>query len=251
MSFIASLATIEKPLGTVRISNHLEGNYYLGHKKYMYKSLLLYYSLIGKDISQVIPLTFHIKNGKQDPEYRKFVETYNNTKNIWIVKPGENTNQGNGITITNAITDINKAISNASYTYIIQKYIERPLLFERRKFDIRCFGLITSINGLIKGYYYQEGYLRTSSQEYSVSSLSKSIHLTNEAVQIMYDSFGKYEAGNKVSYTEFQAYLDSIAKTNTPRINFFKDILPTIKVVYQVTVEYNDRDNEVSVFVCR
>jgi len=256
MSFIASLGTVEKPLGTVRISNHLEGNYYLGHKKYMYKCLLLYYSLIGKDISQVIPLTFHIKNGKRDSEYRKFIEAYNkhnkDTKNIWIVKPGENTNQGNGITITSAVTDINRVISNTSYTYIIQRYIEKPLLFERRKFDIRCFALLTSINGLIKAYYYQEGYLRTSSQEYSVSSLSKSIHLTNEAVQIMYNSFGKHEAGNKVSYTEFQTYLDNTTKPTMPKINFFKDILPTIKVVHQITaIEYNDRDNKISVFICR
>ena len=55
-------------------------------------------------------------------------------------------------------------------TSIIKKYIEKPLLFEKRKFDIRCFALVTSINGYIKAYYYQYGYLRTSSKDYSLDN---------------------------------------------------------------------------------
>lgn len=245
-SLVAALSTAGKPAHGVRMYNHLEGSCYLGHKRSMYKCLLLYYLLIGRDIGEVVPLTFHVKNGKKDEEYGKFVEMYgkcaenrDGSRNVWIVKPGENTNRGNGITIANTVAEVNRAISDSSYTYIIQKYIERPLLFEKRKFDIRCFALLTSINGLIKAYYYQEGYLRTSSQDYSVNSFSKAIHLTNEAVQIMYDTFGKHEAGNKVSYAEFQDYLDSLAKQGNapPKLNFAKDILPSIKV----TPRYLDR----------
>lgn len=33
-------------------------------------------------------------------------------------------------------------------TFIVQKYIERPLLIKKRKFDITCFGMITAINGI-------------------------------------------------------------------------------------------------------
>lgn len=52
-----------------------------------------------------IPLTFHIKSGQDDPEYFKFVETYNRlaseqtTQNVWIIKPGENSNRGSGIQV--------------------------------------------------------------------------------------------------------------------------------------------------------
>ena len=89
-------------------------------------------------------------------------------------------------------------------SYIIQKYIERPLLFKQRKFDIRCFVLVTSINGNLCAYWYQDGYLRTSCKEFSIKNVdNKLIHLTNDAIQKKSDDYGKFENGNKVSYTDF------------------------------------------------
>jgi tubulin monoglycylase TTLL3/8 len=43
--------------------------------------------------------------------------------------------------------------------------------------------MITCVNGIIKGYWYQEGYVRTTSSEYSLSTKDGSVHLTNDAVQ--------------------------------------------------------------------
>jgi hypothetical protein len=51
------------------------------------------------------------------------------------------------------------------------------------KFDIRCFSLVTSVNGIIKAYFYRDGYIRTSSKEYSATNLyNKYVHLVNDAV---------------------------------------------------------------------
>jgi tubulin--tyrosine ligase len=36
-------------------------------------------------------------------------------------------------------------------TYIVQQYIDRPFLYKKRKFDIRCFILLTRVNGRFKG----------------------------------------------------------------------------------------------------
>lgn len=41
---------------------------------------------------------------------------------------------------------------------------------------------------------YQEGYIRTSSQEFKINNLNnKMIHLTNDAVQKKGEGYGKFE----------------------------------------------------------
>lgn len=55
----------------------------------------------------------------------------------------------------------------------------------------------------MKAYWYQEGYVRTSSSPYSLrSSKDLYVHLTNDAVQKNCETYGKYESGNKISYEE-------------------------------------------------
>lgn len=144
------------------------------------------------------------KETEEEAKYREHKDFLRCNKNIWIVKPGENSNRGKGILISRDLGEIEGFVANAStHTYIVQKYLERPLLIRQRKFDIRCFALVTSVNGLIKAYFYQEGYLRTSSKKYSPDNLTKAVHLTNEAIQMKYDDFGKFEAGNKVLFPNF------------------------------------------------
>lgn len=107
-------------------------------------------------------------------------------RNIWILKPGENSNRGNGITVCSTIREVIGEINSAEkaeHTHIIQRYIERPLLISNRKFDIRCFGLLSSTNGTMKGYFYEDGYIRTSSCEFDLEDLgNRFVHLTNDAV---------------------------------------------------------------------
>ena len=46
--------------------------------------------------------------------------------------------------------------------WIVQEYMERPLLVAGRKFDIRCYVVITYQKKVLKGYFYQDAYIRTS-----------------------------------------------------------------------------------------
>jgi hypothetical protein len=39
-------------------------------------------------------------------------------------------------------------------TYIIQMYIDRPMLYNNRKFDIRHYMLITNFFGITRAYWY-------------------------------------------------------------------------------------------------
>ena len=93
--------------------------------------------------------------------------------NVWIMKPGEFSNRGQGISCSSKIEDIRKRVAKCKSanttngtkqsSLIIQSYIANPLLYNYRKFDIRVFMMVTSHNGKVRGYWYQEGYIRTSS----------------------------------------------------------------------------------------
>lgn len=61
--------------------------------------------------------------------------------------------------------------------------------------------LITHIHGLMRAYWFKEGYLRTSSYEFDIEDFDREIHLTNDAVQKYAPGYGKYEQGNKLSFT--------------------------------------------------
>ena len=69
--------------------------------------------------------------------------------------------------------------------------------------------MLTLINGKLKGFTYDNGYLRTSSRTFVNNDLSnRLIHLTNDAVQKKSDEYGRYESGNKLTFSEYQHYLD-------------------------------------------
>ena len=221
-------------LNTVKVHNRLEYNKHLCSKKKLFQNLKIYYESTQQKPFEFLPLTFHIECGENDSSFKQFQIAFQEIlegkgEKTWIIKPGENTNRGKGIKISNSLSEIKSIICSIKEgrTYIIQKYIEKPLLINKRKFDIRCYGLFTSFNTTIQGYFYPEGYIRTSSKEFSIKNLNKYIHLTNDAIQKKSEEYGKFEAGNKVSYSEFQEYLDQ--EYSQHHINFEKNINSQIK----------------------
>lgn len=62
--------------------------------------------------------------------------------------------------------------------------------------------MITINNGKLRGYWYHDGYIRTSSYPWSLQTINDNlVHLTNDAIQKHAANYGKYEAGNKLNYT--------------------------------------------------
>ncbi|XP_063977269.1 tubulin glycylase 3A-like isoform X2 [Diachasmimorpha longicaudata] len=107
--------------------------------------------------------------------------------NVWILKPG-NKSRGRGIVLINKIEDVVAKVNPANKSdtrYVVQKYIERPLLIHNTKFDIRQWFIVTCAQPLTL-WMYRESYLRFCSQEFRLKDLHESVHLSNHAVQCKY-----------------------------------------------------------------
>jgi tubulin monoglycylase TTLL3/8 len=80
---------------------------------------------------------------------------------MWLVKPA-NLNQGRGIEIFRTLKQILTFLGSKPLNslWVVQKYIEKPLLYYGRKFDIRVWVIVTGRNEI---YFYRKVYIRTSS----------------------------------------------------------------------------------------
>lgn len=123
-------------------------------------------------------------NGKGDKSF-----------NMWIVKPAAKS-RGRGIA---TFMDLNKLLKyvdagTGRYTqWIVQKYMENPLIVAQRKFDLRQWVVVTNWNP-VTIYFYDECYARFSVEQYStdVNDLSNSfIHLVNNSIGKNSENFNK------------------------------------------------------------
>ena len=97
---------------------------------------------------------------------------------------------------------------------IIQKYLDNPLLYKKRKFDIRCYVLVDSN---LNVYFCREGHLKGSSELYDINTTNKFIHITNHSLQKKSSKFEQYEYGNEMSYEDFKLFMKD---ENIPLENF-------------------------------
>ncbi|CAK4090918.1 unnamed protein product [Aphanomyces euteiches] len=115
------------------------------------------------------------------------------SKNVWIVKPA-GMSRGRGIRVFNQLHELlayADVENHKECQWIVQKYIENPLLVCNRKFDIRQWVFVTSWNPLTV-WFYLDCYLRFSSEEYQVDDLSDQfVHLTNNSIQKNGENFYK------------------------------------------------------------
>lgn len=52
-----------------RLYNKIEDNYHLANKKALLINMKHYYEAIGEDPFNALPVTFHVKEGLDDPEF--------------------------------------------------------------------------------------------------------------------------------------------------------------------------------------
>lgn len=178
----------------LNVCNHLKGISCIAHKTKLTLTILRYAKLRKLDPGAVMPKTFLLKITNFERDFERFVaekKRDDGFKAPVIVKPGENSNRGNGIAMAYSADEAAAAAlqilrdrKNTSCA-ILQYYITHPLLYQRRKFDVRCYGLVVKFSSRVFFYWYLDGYARTSSFEFSLANKHNlMVHLTNEAVQV-------------------------------------------------------------------
>ncbi|KAL7683374.1 putative tubulin-tyrosine ligase/Tubulin polyglutamylase [Plasmopara halstedii] len=134
---------------------------------------------------------------QRDPQ---FLTVCRDDSNVWICKPS-NLSQGRGIVLCNTSEDMEKLLfpdkncavnsdeikdrSMIQTKWMVQKYIERPLLLQNgRKFDIRQWVLITALKPDPIVFWFFKSYLRFCSRKFNLAHLhDQFVHLSNYSVQ--------------------------------------------------------------------
>lgn len=140
----------------------------------------------------------HVKNQKGKKE-----------QHFFIIKPS-NGAQGNGIYLCKYLEK-----SVLGEHSIVQEYIDKPLLIDGFKFDLRLYVLITSCDPL-RIFVFKEGLVRLSTEQYfppndqNLNNLF--MHLTNYSINKRHEYYEKGmtpDSGNKRSIKYLNKYLRS------------------------------------------
>ena len=114
---------------------------------------------------------------------------------------------------------------------LLQKYIEKPLLYRGRKFDVRIWVLLTHN---MKVYMFKEGHLKATSSLFSLEDKNFFVHLTNYSVQKYSNDFGKEEIGNEISFDDFEK---SLKEEYDLEINVRKFFLGKFKKIIEISMK--------------
>ncbi len=182
-------------LDSFTILNHVSGLGYIAKKHLLHDTLKNYCAAHKLDLGRLVPETWILQSDTLEEDLQLLVSQKASSADGWasplIVKPGENSNRGQGIAMAYSAAELRSVCLGLiesrknTLTLVVQTYIVQPLLFKNRKFDFRCYGLVHKLPGRLSYYWYSKGYARTCSFEYNLEAKDNlMVHLTNEAVQV-------------------------------------------------------------------
>jgi len=176
--------------------NHFRNHYELTRKDCMNKNLRRMQRTLQREDrhEEAAKYDFFPNTYVLPVDYGLFVEEFKHHQAgaIWIMKPIGKA-QGKGIFLFNKLSQINdwkkdhrwKPDNPQAETYVVQRYVENPMLIGGKKFDLRIYALVTSFLPLVV-YLYRSGFARFSSFRYNTNQKNLGdnyVHLTNAAVQ--------------------------------------------------------------------
>lgn len=154
--------------------NHFPGSTELTRKDRLWTNFNRMAKRFGIEAFDFVPDSYVLPGQAQE-----FLDVYElNTQQLWIVKPASSC-CGRGIFL---LRDIGKLPLHEPS--VVCRYVDKPLLIQSLKFDLRIYVLVTSFEPL-RAYVYREGLARFATKPYSADEehLKDSYrHLTNYSV---------------------------------------------------------------------
>ena len=161
--------------------NHFPGIYAIARKNMLAKNL--------NTLKKMFPTEYNFfpKTWILPADIKDFKAQFNSKKaKTFIIKP-EASCQGKGIFLTR-----NCEWLDANEHYVAQRYLHKPFLIDKLKFDLRVYVLVTGVNPL-RAFIFKQGLARFATEEY-FSPLGSNLgnlhmHLTNYAINKDSDNF--------------------------------------------------------------
>lgn len=182
--------------------NHFPGMHEICRKDLLARNMNRMLKLYPKEY-QIFPKTWHLPADYGDAV--KFARQHRNR--TYILKPDQGA-QGRGISLTKSLKDV-----SPTEHIICQLYVNRPLLIDGFKFDLRVYALITCIDPL-RVYVYNEGLARFATSPYHEpkghNTTNMYMHLTNYSVNKHSRTYSKDdELGSKRKFSTLNRILSA------------------------------------------
>ncbi|XP_051806180.1 protein polyglycylase TTLL10 [Acanthochromis polyacanthus] len=173
-------------------------------------------------MEEFIPTTFRMDLRDEREAFLAQLEgVSNNESRMWICKP-TGMNQGKGIFLLKSQEDVSafrlklqhmedcqanrKVHHRKTQAHIVQHYIQRPLLLNGKKFDVRSYLLIACTAPYM--VFFRHGYVRLTCDLYDPSSNNLSAHLTNQYMQKKNPLYSQLKEDTVWSMESFNTYVN-------------------------------------------
>ena len=159
------------------IVNQLQDVNPLGNKKEQYNIHLNYY----KTRPDYIPLTISFNRNSLEELKQLFVSNPRDDPPVYIVKP-ENSLSRTGVGVVRNYLELMSHLDHYSNykEWIIQDYIDNPLLFNNKKFHFRIYVIYVQTENSTTAYLSKNGFIYTANKEFESDTFDHNIVLSGE-----------------------------------------------------------------------
>ncbi|XP_057176089.1 protein polyglycylase TTLL10 isoform X1 [Triplophysa rosa] len=170
-------------------------------------------------IEDFLPVTYRMD--VKDEREAFFNGVCNDKSSMWICKP-TGLNQGRGIFLMRTPEDIaafrerlqstmeqqtnKRSPFSLPQARVVQQYIQKPLLLQGRKFDVRSYFLIACTSPHM--VFFRHGYIRLTCNHYDPNSDNITAHLTNQYMQKKNPLYSLLKEETVWSMEHFNTYIN-------------------------------------------